>query len=235
MKLLEKNEIIKIKSVEKEMEIREGIKLAKKVDSLRELSAKEQDNLIKFRNETVRKVTNEVNSVIQERDTLKNEVISLKEQRKELLKPLDEEWAKIDVKQKELVTFSQELNNKYISFEQEKKDFEVGKTRLEEDKQRISEEKDLTTKNLADSEAKKVKIDNVLASTEETKAEILKHLSEKEQKLIARETNIASAERDIKNSNDNLEKEYQFINKEKARLADQRATLERAIARNNKK
>jgi hypothetical protein len=70
MKLLEKNEISKIKGIERKMEIDEGIKLAKRVDTLRELSAKEQTSLSKFRDESLKQIRIEIDSLITERNNL---------------------------------------------------------------------------------------------------------------------------------------------------------------------
>ena len=60
MKLLEKNKIIIQKNQERAVAVDEGYKLAKKVDSLRQVHADEQKNLIKFRNESVIKVRDEI-------------------------------------------------------------------------------------------------------------------------------------------------------------------------------
>ena len=51
------------------------------------------------------------------------------------------------------------------------------------------------------------------------------------EELSDRELNISYAEVDLKNKNESLEGERQFISEEKIRLADQRATLQRAFAR----
>ena len=87
MKLLEKNKIIIQKNQERAIEVNEGYKLAKKVDSLRQTYTDEQKNLIKFRNESVIKVRDEIALVLNERDSLKKEVSTLTEQKKELLIP----------------------------------------------------------------------------------------------------------------------------------------------------
>lgn len=84
MKLLDKPSISNLKALERKREIDEGAKLAKKIDTLRELSASEQTNLSRFRDETLKKVREEIDSAMGERDALAREVVSLKEERDNL-------------------------------------------------------------------------------------------------------------------------------------------------------
>lgn len=78
MKLLSKIEINTLKSVERKKEIDEGVKLAKKVDTLREVASKEESNLRKFRIETLAIIQSEINLKIKERDSLLEEIKKLK-------------------------------------------------------------------------------------------------------------------------------------------------------------
>ena len=70
MKLLDKQEITRQKSLERKLEVEEGIKLAKRVDTLRELSSKEQTSLSKFRDESLAQIRKEIDSLITERNNL---------------------------------------------------------------------------------------------------------------------------------------------------------------------
>ena len=53
IKLLSKSEIDKAKNADKAKEIAEGLKISRKVDSLRELMADEEKALEKFRSESL--------------------------------------------------------------------------------------------------------------------------------------------------------------------------------------
>lgn len=96
MKLLPKSEIDKMKAVERKREIDEGLKLAKRVDNLREVAAAEEASLRKFRNETVKVIYDEITKEEQKLNALKGEIVRAQKEREELKKPLDAEWARVE-------------------------------------------------------------------------------------------------------------------------------------------
>ncbi len=234
MKLLDKKEINKVKNLERRLEIDEGAKLAKRVDNLREISAKEQDNLLKFRRETIIKVKEDIDKFIYEKESLKNEISLLEIKKKELLEPLDKELEEINKKREEFIKFGQELNDEYVNFEQNKKLFEEIKISLYDEEVRISEERRITTKNLVDSESNKEHSQRLLSEAQEEQKRLLNTVDIIKRELEQRENNLSSIERDVKTEKQNIESEYKFIEEEKIRLADQRATLERALLRTKK-
>ena len=83
MKLLPKSDIAKAKSVDKQREIDEGMKLAKRVDSLREVAAAEEASLKKFRSETLGAINTEITANATKRDELTQEVQSLEERKED--------------------------------------------------------------------------------------------------------------------------------------------------------
>ena len=97
MKLLSKTDIVTTKAKERLNEVQEGLKIAKKVDALREAAATEEVSLEKFRSETLKKVNEEINVAISERDALKEEVRILENDKREALKPLDAAWQEVNV------------------------------------------------------------------------------------------------------------------------------------------
>src|SRR5258708_2263052 len=95
MKLLDKKTVDTLKAVERKKEVDEGAKLAKRVDNLRELSAKEEANLTKFRDESLKKIREEIEQEVQKCDVLKKENVILVEQNRILRIPLDVEWEEV--------------------------------------------------------------------------------------------------------------------------------------------
>lgn len=102
MKLLSKSEVSKAKAADRQAEIAEGMKLAKRVDGLREVAAQEEASLTNFRNKTLEEITREAKEAEQKRDTLLKEVVELQEQRALALRPLTEENSRIEEKRKEI-------------------------------------------------------------------------------------------------------------------------------------
>jgi hypothetical protein len=63
MKLLQKSEINALKARDTNREISEGLKLSRRVDSLRELQQKEEVNLEKYRTETLKAIKEELRAL----------------------------------------------------------------------------------------------------------------------------------------------------------------------------
>lgn len=102
VKLLSKREIDVAKARDRQREIAEGTKLANRVDGLRELAADEEKALNDFRIKTLTAIQAEIDPKIIERDELLNELVALRDERKSLLKPLDEEWLRVRAVSREL-------------------------------------------------------------------------------------------------------------------------------------
>lgn len=102
MKLLSKSEVDRAKAIERQAEIAEGMKLAKRVDGLRETAAQEEASLLKFRNETLSAIVEDIRIAEQKRDTLKKEVKELEERRALALQPIAVEEARLEAKRLEL-------------------------------------------------------------------------------------------------------------------------------------
>lgn len=60
MKLLAKSDIQKAKSIERQQLVNEGLKLAKRVDDLRDVVAQEEAALEKFRRERLKQIHKEI-------------------------------------------------------------------------------------------------------------------------------------------------------------------------------
>lgn len=101
-KLLDKRIVSAEVATQKKRQIDEGIRIAKKVDALRETKQEEEQNLDRFREENIRRVQIEIDAKIRERDELRREVENLHGERLRLIAPLDEEWAKVNEKSAEL-------------------------------------------------------------------------------------------------------------------------------------
>lgn len=85
MKLLSKNEVQGLQTKERGVEIGEGLKLARKIDVLRETAAKEESNLAKFRMETLRIIRGEIDGQIRVKTALIQEIAELENTKKGLI------------------------------------------------------------------------------------------------------------------------------------------------------
>lgn len=88
MNLLPKKEIDLLKSSEKKIEIDQGIRLARKIDLLRETAAQEEDNLRKFRDETLKVIKAEIDGLLRRKKIVEDEITLLENKKEDIKKEL---------------------------------------------------------------------------------------------------------------------------------------------------
>lgn len=81
MKLLDKKIIQQSRTSERKMEIDEGAKLARKIDTLRETASSEEARLAKFRDRNLDILRTQIQALVDEKNKLIEEVDSLKKER----------------------------------------------------------------------------------------------------------------------------------------------------------
>lgn len=204
MKLLSKNEISIAKAKDRNLESQEGLKLAKRVDSLRETVSQEEASLQKFRNKTISQITNEISSEINKRDALKDEVSDLEQRRIAALIPLNKELEMIkqrqqvaDDKQAALCIWRDELDDKDTELTEREKQVMFEEKR--------SKDMHIRTESLlieTDTIRSNAEQQNILASETLRKAEQesfvkMKEVSKKEEWVKERERAIGDREIDV--------------------------------------
>jgi hypothetical protein len=232
MKLLKKQEIVQAKARDMQREVQEGLKLAKRVDSLREVQAQEEESLRNFREKTLFSIHQETTKASNERDALLTEVALLKEERDKALEPLTKEWGLLGEAKQALLIESETLTR-------ERKEVEAIRqglvTTLEVSLEK--EQKIATTLGqiqLLGEETHRNKEASTIAliQAEKTQKEALslKHLME-EQISSHTAQSIANEQRQALRDAQQDARE-QELNARETRLADREGTLERNIKRN---
>lgn len=231
MKLLTKQEISTSKAKERKMEIDEGVKLAKRVDSLREKSAEEEVRLSKFRTESLNKLHKDIDGTMAELDEWVRKVDEAKAQREYLLKPLDEKWDELHQKEEDLRKRESDCDSTIATFEEKIRAIEITEKELTLERQKLSNKEasiDVRLNELEDDrvnvrheleEATRARINNDILLTETTKGIILR-----ETEVMVREREVLIVEQHNRQVAVNNDKESQ-------KLLDMRQTLERAINR----
>jgi len=88
MQLLSKNEIIQNKNIEKKLQMDNGVKIAKKVDELRNTLSIEESKLATFRDKTVAEVTQEIAQLIDKKSSVASEILALEVVKDRMLLPV---------------------------------------------------------------------------------------------------------------------------------------------------
>lgn len=234
MKLLSKTEIVASKNKERQVEIGEGAKLAHKIDVLRETAAKEETNLAKWREETMKATKKDIETLILKKTALQSEITSLTEQKRILQIPLDREWEKIRAMEDHLIKFGEELNEKHTDIQQKELDYDLKVKELKIEKDRIKDIKQRTEVNLRESELSKEESKQLLQEANHTRLKMEQDLTARHKELLDKEAEIAVRERENGLKQRYFDKIAIELNNKERRINDKYSTLLRTINRINK-
>ncbi len=211
MKLLSKSEITLHKGRERQEQINEGVKVAKRIDNLRETAASEEVALEKFRKESISAINQEIVLKEKEKNELLKEVSDLEDRKAQALLPLDDAWREVHEKESELTEYALKLQEDRNILEQSEQEHEVEVELLKKNKHRVERERDQSLKSLADAEEKRDEAVRNLKSSQ-TILEDTKHFSKQEEKRLKDiEIILLSKERDIANMRRNIEAEHKIL------------------------
>lgn len=235
LRLLKKSEIDSAKVADQQRLASEGMKLAKRVDNLRETAADEEAALSKFRVETISHINAEILLETKKKNLLVKEVSDLEDRKRIALVPLDEEWQKVNIRKDELTEYAVSLNEDKSLFEDERKDFEVETERLAVEKKRIEAERKQSVKSLAQAEEYRENSSHALKEAEAIRGE-----AEQFKKLILQEVSQRDAEAAAKERDLNIREEYLMaremaVTKKEQEVNDKYETLLRTTKRNGKR
>lgn len=216
---------------ERKAQIDEGVRIAKKVDDLRRTLSDLELQHSTFVSGMEKELKNKTLPLIEKIESLKNEIRSLEEKRKELLKPITKELSELGV-EKEKIKEEYKLLDKVSQETDQKKKF------IEEKAVKV---KDMYSKaKIREIELSKayLEIDNnrretaeILIKTKDYKDEQYGLIAEEWKKVEIKANENTITLLSISNEREQIEIEKKFISEEKIRLADQRKTLERAMSR----
>ena len=218
LKLLKKSEIDKAKSLDRQRDINEGLKLATRVDSLREVSAQEEVALTKFRTETLAQIGNDIMKESKKLDKLKEEVKEAESKKAEAQIPLDTEWEKVKSEHNTLADKSKELEELKINLdkkvaeleERSKSIFTLGLQATSAKNQASDLLRDADNKEKA-AEMKERKASETLASASREANVILAKANEKEGFVNEREKAVFKKEEELRKKEIDLAKEWSLL------------------------
>lgn len=231
MQLLKKSEVQAAKNLDRKREIDEGVKLAKRVDALRQAASTEEASLKHTRDAALAELHRDVAELVAQKTTLRGEIPVLQAQKAEALRPLDEEWHRLREFEASLAERDEETRAVEASNDTRAHILDLQDTNIALEKERTLNDRERSKKLLEeafrDSErAKEIKAEAV-ASAKESDAQVRireKALKIREGALLLRI--IATDARG--NSQD--EREIEQNNRDRA-LNDKYETLLRTEAR----
>lgn len=234
MQLLDKKTITQQKNLERKLEIDEGIKLANKVDKLRQTAAEEETKLYKFRDESIKQVKKEIQDLVDRKESLKTEVEVLDATRAALMEPLDESWKIYDAKKLELENIEIVLLEKRELLDSDTVEYQKSLADLKLEESRIAVKKEEINSLLTEAVTTRSTAKEELRSTREQSSKILENSEIREKEVMTRELNVASKERDIINKEEQLKKDRRELDLREKSINDKYNQLLKTQARINK-
>lgn len=232
IRLLPKSDVAKAKALDRQKEVQEGMKLAKRVDNLREVAAREEESLTKFRVNTISLLKKEIDEKVTERDFLEDTNKVLREERMRLEAPLDltQAWDRVKNEQEAVEEWREDVLLREISLTERENNVRDTEKGFKGREQEIRNNEDWTRQALTKAENDSNVARDAVKEAEETKMRI-KH-QERQQNVVVAQKNqeIATIEEGLSFREEEVEKDKADIINQRKFLADQRATLERGFA-----
>lgn len=235
MKLLSKSEIQKSRSTERRMDIEEGAKLARKIDTLRETAAGEETRLSKFREESLKKIRSEIEEKSAEKKSIEDDIERLRAIREKLQEPLDKEWELVKKMASDLEKKSNSLDLKELNLNKRDQEIILMKESLQKEKTKVSESRFIAALGLIKLSEKMKAADEMLKKANIERENADKYKEDCDKNLLEREAVIASKERDLAAQFENLVKKRKEHGIRERQLRDREATFIRNIERTNGK
>lgn len=231
LKLLNKSDIDKTKAAERQREIEEGLKLAKRVDNLREVVAREDSALSKFRSETLSTIQTEIEDFTEKKDLLYAEVQvlegikaiglhSVQEKRKEL-----EDFKKeLDERKNTLESEAGALSEREAQIQASERELHVKQTDTDAMHKRISELYVSADTLNNEAERKHLLASQVLIKAEAEAGSKNENVTQREAWVTGREEVVLQKEEELRTKELKLAEDWSL-------LKDREKTLEREIKR----
>lgn len=225
LKLLTKSEISQSKAIGRALEVKEGVNLAKRVDSLREIVVQEEQALESFRIKTLEKIHEETTKAEQERAEIQQEVTRLRREREEARKPLDEEWIALKQEQRIYSDNKQDLEREFSKLEERINDHDTASKSLEQKEQKYLSDRILLNGLIQDANSEREQARAILANAQKGTQALAHRQEQVEQGFVSRETQISSSEKRQNERDKTQDAREVELNKRETRLADREQTL----------
>lgn len=231
MKLLDKSEIHKAKGQDRQREVAEGLKLANRVDNLREIHAQEEAALEKFRQESIKKINDEIVKKAKEKDALIKEVFQLQEERKKALEPLTEEAERLQALRKDVETTRSEVASRKEAVYLAEAQVSDEKLQLREEIARVAEERHRSHALLQEADTERTNARRTRENAEATLAQALSERAQSAKELEEERQRLAAQKESQDIIQAKLASEERELNARRLQLIDREKILERNIKR----
>lgn len=231
MRLLPKSEINIRQAQQKRAEIDEGVKLATRVDNLREIAAQEEASLASFRNTTLKAIAQEIKKAETERTQVLKEVIDLRKELAEGTKQLDTRRADLDTYQKSLERLEHDLTSRVSALKTLAAKLKEQSKQTKEHNDRLLYAHKVMGEIQNETKTAYQQAKDYLTEALQRQEKISTLATSVEQELRTRDIAVASKERDLTIREEHFNKRKESLRIKELQLIDREQTLERQLNR----
>lgn len=235
IRLLKKDEIAKAKNADRALEIAEGVKLSRRVDSLRELQAKEEKSLEDFRKQSIETINAGIKELSLKKESILSEIKNLEEYRDDIKPSLEKKEAYLNDFEEKLIQKKDELNEKSILLDAREIKTKENLKKSEDYLSQAESRKEISEELHRNADTDRKEAQQTLSHARQIQQNTIVSAQDIEKKLIQRESDVSNRENICVAREKNIEKEEKFINEEKIRIADQQETIKRTLWRMHQK
>ena len=233
LRLLQKREVDRAKTLDRKREIDEGAKLAQKVDDLRRLYSTEEKTLRDFRDKSLKVVLEDISRLSADKEALQSEVKALEHRKVRALIPVKIELEKLPQAKAQLAEVRSLLELEESIVVAEKRNMSARKADIKAEKERAADERAQSKQALREADDARTEAKKTLREAQQTSDSMLQRANQLAAEMMERETNLAYKEEGLNAQFKQLEKEkLGIINRERV-LQDRYNTLQRTLNRLN--
>lgn len=232
MQLLKRSTVQTEVSNQRQKQIDEGVRIAQKVDALRQTLGELEQQQARFLAGMEKELEERTQPLARKIASLQKDIEDLEEKRKELMKPLDAQWSVVYAKQSELAeaqTLHEKKTSEIVLREERVTDLGIElKNRLFKVKTRERE----LDKTIRTASEELYIAQEKHAEAQKVKDEADRYSKDINQFCVNREANVAVREREVQMLQSHTDEREQRLNEREIQLRDREETLERALQRN---
>lgn len=231
VRLLPKSLIAEQKAKVQTREIQEGMKLANRVDGLRELYSKTEQELETYRTATLASIGKEITELEGKKTKLEIDFRNLKSQYESMLSEIPTKRTELSEFEKSLTSWEKKLAGREERAELLEIDVAEALVKAKDSKLRTEDNERITTNLLIQANQTKQEAEQTLLTARKVEERAYSDKKDFEAAAILREYSITSKEKELLIMETDLMKQKKALEKEKIRLQDQRETLQRSLER----
>lgn len=231
VKLLPKNELASIKAKQSSREIQEGVKIATRVDGLRELWSKTEQDFETYKTATLGAIQKEIDELIGKKDGLSDDLRKMQSKYDSLMPDLSIKRTELAQFEKKLFSWEKKLDKREETAGLMEIDVKEALDSAEEARVHAEDNERIARNSLATANNKKQEAESTLSTARKVQEKAYQDKKEFETAFELRENSIKSKEQELSKKELSLMNFEKELNDEKVRVNDTRAMLERSIAR----